>query len=188
VKISGRFFVGVFSLSFLCACSGADSGDADSRTVIRCGADNTSEQIIFVYSGGAEGKLTVFAPFGDLELKASKSKRGDGIFGIRAFGAGESTMVPRASLESCVASGMRSRGFDGNTMDEDVATLVANQCHSSLGSEAAALTVDVTVEIAVIDAPEATVSITRNYVGDTPDYLAAVSFPPLNCDVTESGS
>jgi hypothetical protein len=154
---------------------------------VRCEQELASgkAETTLAYSGGKSGTLTTTGAFGAMELPATwtvqKSDVDDeNVIGIEARGAANVITPDRASLENC----LRENGADPG--DANVVAYQLAVCQHQVPQGAAPEEIDVSITIAIIDAPSAEVFITRTFKEESAaagGRMQIDSFPPLTCKI-----
>lgn len=141
------------------------------RIVIACEPNpalNASEMTL-VYEGEAEGTLTITAPFGEMNLAATKESRegtdeaGQPVSatGIRAAGPTTVRMPDKAAIESCV----RDKLPPDQLADPDIVFITVMGCAKEAPLGADPIAINASAEVAL--APIVYVGITRTYAEPT---------------------
>ena len=142
-----------------------------------------SGPITLVFDGQERGALTVSGAFGAWTLPALKMEREGEVdgktvkaMGIRANGPARAQMPDKGAFDACIAAKK-----DPNEPDP---ILEIMSCTSQTPDGPAPVSIDAAVEIAIIDPPNAMVTITRTFAEKSPatgDVIALQTVPPLDC-------
>ena len=123
-------------------------------------------EMTLTYQGDASGTLRVQASFGEMSLRATKEAREgvvDGaklkVLGIRASGAASVLMPARTELERCIAAKTKLE----EAGDQDIFTLHLLACRTTVPLGGAPVPITASVEIAVVEPPQAVVYVKRTY-------------------------
>ncbi len=179
-----KSMLAVFAFVFVTACSRSEA----ETVTIKCEAPF---EMTLVYEGSDTGTLTVTESSGTFSLPASLERRESEVdgelikaTGIRANGAVSTIMPDKAAIEECIKSKVSGELLE----DADVVFSTALGCGTSVPPGKEPVEINVNVEIAVLEKPDAYVFITRTYI--EPSSLAGgkielSTMPPPQCAVAE---
>lgn len=181
------------TLSAAPACSAGENAAgpaaSSSRLGVACRQEtaNGVREASLVYEGGASGVVTIEGAFGAMKLPATRSERtgevgGQNVtvVGVEARGPALVAMPDKMGMERCLVEA----GAD--PADRDLVAYHVNLCQADIAPGAPAA-IDAVVTIAVIDAPDAEVFISRTFREESAaagGRITLDSFPPLACKVS----
>ena len=142
-----------------------------------------------VYQGGAEGTLTIKAPFGEMSLPATmESRQGTdengaplSATGIRAAGPATVQMPDKAAIEACV----RGKLPPDQLADSDIVFVTVMSCAKEAPVGAEPIAINASAEIAL--APLVYVGVTRTYAEPTDLAVGTIALEAYpNCSIVET--
>jgi len=179
------------AMSGLLVLAGTPAPAAQAGTItIACEADRlfNAPAMTIVFTGEAEGTLTITAPFGEIALPAAKEDRegtdanGQPLTatGILASGPATVQMPDKAAIESCVKGKLQP----DQLVDSDIVFVTVMSCAGAAPPAATPTAINASVEITIM--PEVYVGLKRSYAEPTNLVIGSIeldSYP--RCSLEE---